>query len=137
MKLPTPRFVYETLNPEIYHGRRAKRPFFEGWYFRVVDVTQKNSWAIIPGIYKDHDPALDEAFVMVLDGRSNQVFYHDYPVSEFAASLESFNIRVGPNYFAAEYLTLNLPNLRGHLVFHGLTPWPISWRAPGIMGWYG
>jgi hypothetical protein len=137
MKLPTPRYIYETLNPEIYHGQRARRPLFEGWYFKVVDQSQKNSWAIIPGIYKDHDSTLDEAFVMVLDGRSNLVFYHDYAVSDFAAGTESFNLRIGPNYFAAEYLTLNLPILRGHLVFRGLTRWPISWRAPGIMGWYG
>jgi hypothetical protein len=137
MKLPTPRYIFETLHPAIYHGRRARRPFFEGWYFKVTDGAQENAWAIIPGIYKDHDPALDEAFVMFLDGRSSQVFYHAYPVSEFAASEERFNIRVGPNFFAAEYLTLNLPNLRGHLVFEGLRPWPISWRSPGIMGWYG
>ncbi len=137
MKLLTPRFIYETLNPDIYHGRRAKRPFFEGWYFKVIDYVQENSWAIIPGIFKDRDPANDEAFVMVLDGCSNQVFHHQYPVSEFAASRDSFNIRVGPNYFAAEYLSLNLPSLSGHLTFLDPSPWPISWRAPGIMGWYG
>jgi len=137
MKFFPSRYIFETLNPDIYHGRRAKPPFFEGWYFKVIDEAQDNSWAIIPGIYKDQDPELEEAFVMVLDGRSNQVFHHHYPVSEFVSSEESFNIRVGPNFFAAEYLTLNLPNLRGHLNFHGLSPWPISWRAPGIMGWYG
>lgn len=137
MRLPTPRYIFETLHPEIYHGHRARRPFFEGWYFKVVDAEQDNAWAIIPGIYKDHDPALDNAFVMVLDGRSNQVAYHDYPVSDFAAARDSFIIRVGPNSFASEYLTLNLPRLRGHLTFDGLAPWPVSWRAPGIMGWYG
>jgi tocopherol cyclase len=136
MRLPTRRTIFETLHPDIYHGLRAGRPFFEGWYFKVIDGAQENAWAIIPGIYKDYDPALDEAFVMVLDGRSNQVTFHTYPVSEFAASRNNFNIRIGPNFFAAEYLTLNLPNLRGHLSFQGLNPWPVSWRAPGIMGWY-
>ena len=126
MRLPVRRYLFKTLHPDIYHGRRARRPFFEGWYFKVVDDAQENSWAIVPGIFKDHDPALDEAFVMILDGRSYQVSYHDYPVSEFAVSRESFNIRIGPNYYAAEYLTLNLPNLRGYLVFHELKPWPIS-----------
>jgi hypothetical protein len=124
------------LHPDIYHGRRARRPFFEGWYFKVVDAAQENAWAIIPGIYRDHDPALDEAFVMILDGRSNQVAYHAYPVSDFVASRDSFDIRVGPNHFTAGHLTLNLPDLRGQVRFHGLTPWPVSWRAPGIMGWY-
>ncbi len=137
MRLPTPRYIFETLHPEVYHGHRARRPFFEGWYFKVVDAAQDNFWAIIPGVYKDHDPALDDAFVMVLDGRSNRVAYHDYPATDFAAGRDSFTIRVGPNFFASEYLTLNLPTLSGHLTFDGLAPWPVSWRAPGIMGWYG
>jgi tocopherol cyclase len=137
MKLPSRRYIFETLHPDIYHGRRAKRPFFEGWYYKVIDGNGGDAWAIIPGIFKDHQPQRNEAFVMILDGRSNQVFYHNYPVSQFAAGENSFNLRIGPNFFAAEYLTLNLPNLQGHLSFHGLTPWPVSWRAPGIMGWYG
>jgi hypothetical protein len=136
MKMPLLRHIYETLHPDIYHGRRARRPFFEGWYFKISDNPGKNAWAIIPGIYKDRDPSLDEAFVMILDGRSNQVSYHDYPVSEFMANEDSFNIRVGSNFFAADHITLNLPNLHGHLQFHDLSPWPVSWRAPGIMGWY-
>lgn len=136
MRLPTRRYIFETLHPDIYHGRHARRPFFEGWYFKAVTETKHAAWAIIPGIYRDDDPARDEAFVMVLDGRSNQVFYYDYPVSEFAAGRNGFHIRIGPNFFAGDYLTLNLPNLRGHLLFQGLKPWPISWRAPGIMGWY-
>lgn len=136
MRWPTPRYIFETLHPDIYHGSRGKRPFFEGWYFKVIDDTGDNAWAIIPGIFRDHQPQRDEAFVMVLDGRLNQVFYHRYPTSEFNAAKDSFNIRVGPNFFSTSYLTLNLPNLHGHLAFQSLTPWPVSWRAPGIMGWY-
>jgi hypothetical protein len=137
MKLPTSRYIYETLHPSIYHGHHAKRPFFEGWYFKVIDDLGNNTWAIIPGIFRDHNPQRDEAFVMVLDGRLNEVFYFNYPVSEFAAGIKRFNLRIGPNFFATHFLTLNLPNLHGHLTFHRLTPWPVSWRAPGIMGWYG
>lgn len=124
------------MRPDIYHGRSRKPPFFEGWYFKLVDSAEENAWAVIPGIYRDLDAALDHAFVMVLDGRSQQVTYHRYAVSSFAAARESFFIRAGPNFFAADYLTLNLPMLSGHLNFLGRTPWPVSWRAPGIMGWY-
>lgn len=137
MQLPGSRFIYETLHPEIYHGRRAGRPYFEGWYFKLVDGARRNAFAVIPGIYRDHNPARDEAFVMLLDGRSQQVVYHRYAAAEFAAARDTFHIRVGPNLFGADFLTLNLPQWRGHLSFLGRTPWPVSWAAPGIMGWYG
>jgi hypothetical protein len=136
LELPFSRFINQTLHPGIYHGRGVKAPFFEGWYFKLVDGARETAWAVIPGIYKDRDPALDQAFVMVLDGRSQQVTYHGYPVSDFAAARDAFQIRVGPNLFAADFLTLNLPDLQGHLTFHDCAPWPVSWRAPGIMGWY-
>lgn len=131
------RYLYQTLHPEIYHGYEASAPFFEGWYFKLVDSTRENLWAIIPGIYRDRDPALDHAFVMTLNGRGHEVTFHRYPVSAFAAARDTFHIRIGPNLFATDFLTLNLPGCHGHLTFSELTPWPVSWRAPGIMGWYG
>jgi hypothetical protein len=137
MSLPFSRFIYETLHPEIYHGQSAKAPFFEGWYFKLVDHAQEQAWAVIPGLYRGREPAKDHAFVMVLDGRSHQVTYHRYPTTAFAAARDSFHIRIGPNLFAADFLTLNLPDLQGHLSFHGRVTWPVTWTAPGIMGWYG
>ena len=131
------RYITQTLRPEAYHGQHARPPFFEGWYFKLVDAAAENAWAVIPGIYRDRSPALDHAFVMVLDGRAQQVAYHRYPTSAFDAAEDSFHLRIGPNLFAAGFLTLNLPRLAGHLTFQGRTPWPVTWSSPGIMGWYG
>jgi hypothetical protein len=34
--------------PEIFHCRRTKKDFFEGWYFKMVDYSEKNACAVIP-----------------------------------------------------------------------------------------
>ena len=130
------RKIIETLRPDIYHGRKAKAPFFEGWYFKLVDAAETQSWAVIPGIYRDTQAHLDQAFVMVVDGEGHDVAFHRYPVSSFRAAKGHFYIQVGPSLFAADYLTLNLPGMSGHIRFIEKTSWPVSWRAPGIMGWY-
>ncbi len=121
--------------PEIYHGNGKRPPFFEGWYYKCV-AADGRSFAIIPGIYKGVNAAHSTAFVMVLDGRTHQATFHRFPVTQFVGSDTQFLTRIGSNLFTADYLTLNLPNLQGHLTFRGRTPFPATWRTPGIMGWY-
>ena len=52
----------------------------------------------------------------------------------------SFDLRVGPNHFSAHEigLAIDTPERRlvGCLRFDGVVPWPVTWRAPGIMDWY-
>ncbi|MCO5206913.1 MAG: tocopherol cyclase family protein [Anaerolineae bacterium] len=129
-------FIRTTLQPTAYHGHKQSPPFFEGWYFKLVDATAQYSWAVIPGIYKGVDPAHSQAFVMVLDGRTHAVTTHRFPVSAFRAATDAFLIQVGGNLFSAESVSLNLPTLSGHLRFHNVTSWPVTLRSPGIMGWY-
>ena len=38
-------------DPSPYHGEKYKRPFFEGWYNKLV-TDDDQSLAIIPGIYR-------------------------------------------------------------------------------------
>jgi len=38
-------------DPSAYHGGKNKRPFFEGWYNKLV-TDDDQSLAIIPGIYR-------------------------------------------------------------------------------------
>jgi len=130
---------YETLHPEIYHGRKTnKRPFFEGWYFKIVDARSETAWAIIPGIYrgKDGNSTRDEAFIMTLDGRAPpKATYHSFPTDQFQADERIFDVTIGEkNRFRSDGLTLDLPELSGTLTFLGAIPWPVSIFAPGIMG---
>lgn len=127
------QFIRSTLNPTAYHGTNQTAPFFEGWYFKLVDATQRMTFAIIPGIYKGKDA---HAFIMVLDGRTHEVTTIRFPVDEFRAATSRFAIQIGGNTFTDRSLTLNLPNLQGELRFDAITPWPVTLASPGIMGWF-
>lgn len=127
------------LHPERYHGplRGQRSPFFEGWYFKVVDATGRHRFAFIPGIFWSNRP---HAFVQVLDGASGVAHYHEYPVGAFHAAEDSFAVRVEANHFNGDGIVLDIDRpdqrLSGSLHFDGVVPWPVTLTAPGIMGWY-
>jgi tocopherol cyclase len=134
------RFIRETMNPAGYHGRGKQAPYFEGWYYKLVDATEQHRYAIIPGVFFGHDEARNHAFVQVSDGSTGAVTYHSYRLSEFSASQEGFDIRVGPNRFTAHNLALDIHTadrtVRGEVRFPEIAPWPVRVCSPGIMGWY-
>ncbi|HZW05062.1 MAG TPA: tocopherol cyclase family protein [Anaerolineaceae bacterium] len=138
--IPMLRFIRSTLTPSAYHGHGRRPPFFEGWYFKLVSADRSRRWVAIPGIFKSQDPAKAHAFVQVLDGQTGSVSYHRYPVGDFWAAADRFEIRIGPNAFSAEALRLDIDGegrrIRGALRFTGGAAWPVSLISPGIMGWY-
>ncbi len=131
------RQLRTTLNPAWYQGWGRKRPYFEGWYFKLVDAATRQRYAIIPGIFKSADP---HAFIQVLNGQTGAAFYHRFPREMFWAADNKFEIHIGGNRFAADGLTLNIATpeqtIRGEVRLGDLTPWPVTLAAPGIMGWY-
>jgi tocopherol cyclase len=137
MQIP---FVGQTLRPAAYHGHGKKPPFFEGWYFKVVDASERWRYAIIPGVFLGADSSKSHSFVQVLDGATGQATYHPYPLGDFRAAADSFDIQVGPNHFTAEQLSVEIEDqqrsLRGELRCAPVTPWPVTLTSPGIMGWY-
>lgn len=134
------RFIYTTLHPDIYHGHGKKPPFFEGWYFKVIDASHQHRFAIIPGIFLAEDPAQNHSFVQVLDGMTGRTTYHQYPADAFWAHRERFEVKVGANTFSADRLTLDINDdqlsISGELAFESRVPWPVTLSSPGIMGWY-
>jgi hypothetical protein len=131
----------QTLHPERYHGKGRKPPFFEGWYYKLVDRTEQHRYAVIPGIYLSEDAGEEHSFVQVLDGAAGTATYHRYPATAFSAAPRALDIRVGPNRFTTESLSLDIDTqeqaLQGEVRFGALTPWPVTLLSPGIMGWYG
>lgn len=129
------------LHPEWYHGRHKKPPFFEGWYYKLVDAAEQHRYAVIPGIFLSDDPHQQHAFVQILDGMAGRVTYHRYPADAFWAARDAFDIRVGSNRFTADFIELDLSSgeqtLSGRVEFEGVVPWPVTLSSPGIMGWYG
>ncbi|QKJ20453.1 tocopherol cyclase family protein [Microbacterium hominis] len=128
-------------HPEAFHGDGVRKGFFEGWYVKLVSADRAQRWAVIPGVFRGLDAAGttdDEAFVQVLDGMTGRSWYHRYPLGDFAAAADGFDVRVGPNRFTSSGAVLDLPQLRGRIAFTTpLQPWPVTVREPGIMGWYG
>jgi tocopherol cyclase len=128
------------LHPERYHGHGRRPPFFEGWYYKLVDAAGEARYAVIPGVFLSEDPAVAHAFVQVLDGSTGDATYHRYPVDAFRAARRSLHVQVGPNRFTDRVVELDLEGhgrvVRGRVELGRLEPWPVRVWSPGIMGPY-
>jgi hypothetical protein len=130
--------LQRVLHPAWYHGHGVAPPFFEGWYYKLVDATEAHRFAIIPGIFKSRDPAERHAFVQVLDGTASHATYHRYPAADFRAAEDALDIGIGANAFTYDGIALAIEtperSITGALQFEGLTPWPVTLLSPGVMG---
>ena len=99
------RWIYETLHPEIYHGHDRRPPYFEGWYYRLINAAEDQRYAIIPGIFLG---ANRHAFIQVLEGHTRRTAYHTFPVEQFHADRQHFEVRVGESVFTRQGLQLAL-----------------------------
>ena len=133
-------FWTTVLNPDWYHGHGqmgGKRPYFEGWYFKLIDATTQHKYAIIPGVFLGKDP---HAFIQVLNGTTKEAFYHRYPLSHFWAADDAFEVHIGASRFNRHAMSLLIDTpqqkIEADLQFGGGQPWPVSLGSPGIMGWY-
>jgi hypothetical protein len=128
------------LHPAWYQGYNKRPPYFEGWYFKLVDPSQRHRLAVIPGIFKATDPGDSHAFIQVLDGVSGGAAYHEYPMEAFRGTAQGFDVRIGANHFTLERITLEVEceacSLAGSLDLVGPTPWPVTLISPGVMGWF-
>ena len=126
--------------PALYHGRGQRPPFFEGWYFKLVDASQQHRYAIIPGVFVGREKGSSHAFVQTLDGATGRTIYHRYPLEAFAAQRGAFDIRIGSNRFRTDRILLDIDRpegqVCGELHFSGGMPWPVTLTSPGIMGPY-
>lgn len=129
-----------TWQPAGYHGHRRRPPFFEGWYVKLVDASERHRYAVIPGIFVSDDPDRHHAFVQVLDGVTGDASYHRYPAGAFEAAPDVFDVRVGPNRFSASGIHLDIDDeqhrIVGDVAFGALDPWPVRPWSPGVMGPY-
>jgi hypothetical protein len=134
------RYFRSTLNPAWYQGLGKKPPLFEGWYFKLIDASEAHRYAIIPGIFLSTDAGKSHAFVQVLNGRTGQTVYQEFPIDAFWSADDAFEIHVGPNQFSTHRMFLDLEtsdlDVKGDLGFESPSPWPVTLVSPGIMGWY-
>ncbi len=125
-----------TLHPTRFQGWGRTRNYFEGWYFKLVVPGQNLAYAFIPGISYAAD-GTGHAFVQVLNGVAATSAYHRYATEEFQPAEDRFALRLGPHFFSAERVAIDLPGLQLDLHFDAVKPWPKRLLAPGVMGWYG
>ena len=132
-------FIRGVAHPEAFHGTGKTGGFFEGWYIKLVSADLMQRWAVIPGVFKGLDAGgEDTAFVQILDGLTGRSWFHKFPLAEFEAATNKFEVRVGSNTFNSSGVHLDLPQLQGSLTYAtALDPWPVTFTEPGIMGWYG
>ena len=129
------RRIRSLFNPEHFQGWGRKSKYFEGWYFKVVSADEGSAFAIIPGVAIDTD-GKGQSFVQVLDGRNIAAVYHKFDFDKFIASTRHFNVSINNNHFSEDSISLDLPELKGKLIFSGNVRWPKPWYSPGIMGPY-
>lgn len=121
--------------PNRYHGWGRTSNYFEGWYFKFVDPTEQYAFALIPGIAMGPE-GNQQAFIQRLDGKAGKAAFHEYPAEDFQPEFDRFAVQVKDNFFTANEMQLNLPELKGRLTFENGYSWPKMLGAPGIMGWY-
>ncbi len=135
-----PLGLHTTLHPECYHGRGQRPPFFEGWYYKLVDATGEHPLALIPGVFRGRDASERHAFVQVLDGARGTAHYCRFPESRFAVEPRALDARVANSRFTSERISLDIQEpdcqLTGELRLGPLTAWPATAASPGVMGWY-
>ena len=113
--------------------REGSPPYFEGMYVKVTDDSGLTLAFIVGAFY---GRAEAHAFILTLDeaGRARQF---KFPLSEFHASSDVFDMRIGANSFSSAGMVVDLEGVAtGRLTFEGTTPWPITLVEPGVMGWF-
>ena len=127
--------IHAIWNPHVYHGWGRSKKFFEGWYYKIVDNSQTNAFAIIPGIAMDEN-GNKQSFIQVLDGKNLKADYFKFDSNEFKPTPKKHDLYIAENHFSMTDISLNLPNLQGTLIFKNLFPWSNTFLSPGIMGPY-
>lgn len=127
--------VKSIFNPPFYQGWGKTAKYFEGWYFKVVDPSEKYAFAIIPGIAMD-EKGNSHAFIQVLDGKKKTAVYHRFETEDFKPATDRFELDLNQNKFSNHKLLLDLPGISANLNFENNVPWPNPWYSPGIMGPY-
>lgn len=125
--------------PEVYQGKGDMKRYFEGWYFKIVDKSEKNVYAIIPGVSFDKE-GNTHAFIMFFDGIKASMNYFRFDIAKFHYSKKCFQVEIGENSFHLNGFDLKInsddQNIRGKIEFKNSIPWPVKPLSPGAMGWY-
>lgn len=124
----------------LYQGEGKAKQYFEGWYYKIVDKTEKNIFAVIPGVSRGESLEDSHCFLQFFDGINCTSHYIKYPIHDFSVSKDRAVIRIGDNYFTPKGMILNAEGdgvkIEGKLDLKEMYLWPSSLKEPNSMGWY-
>jgi len=122
----------------MFQGQYKRKNYFEGWYYKLIDSSKKNVWAIIPGIAYGESENDGHAFIQVIEANTCKVHYFKYDINDFNFSNKDFNVQIENNYFNRNGIVLDLKDkttsIKGELSFNNIVPFPKKFYSPGIMG---
>jgi len=118
-----------------YSGPSRLVPYFEGWYQRQVTADKSRSLAVILGLSLAPDP---HAFIQLLAGPGDRVEKFRFPLDEFRARRDRYEVVLGSNRFTVDGFELDIDQdgerIRGRLEFRDRVDYPATFWSPGIMG---
>lgn len=134
--------------PDVYQGGTRRSHYFEGWYFKLVDRSEENAIAIIPGISLGGGPLGEgrpHSFIQLIIGATGETHYYEFPLEAFRYHPHRFEVVLDRSRFRHDGIELRLRRLTGAAgVLEGSVrfaeppprPWPVTLLRPGIMGPY-
>jgi len=130
--------IRRIFNPEIYQGKYKSRNYFEGWYYKIIDKSSQNIFAIIPGVSITKEGK--HAFIQFINANTGLTKYLNYKIDDFHYSERELEISINNNHFNKLGLTLDFSSedisVYGNVNFTNIVPFPKSILNPGIMGPY-
>ncbi len=136
--------IYTLFHPEVFQGRRKSSSYFEGWYIKMSTCPGRSRQkaeviSLIPGVSLD-SAGMKHSFIQVISSAEGRSWYVPFGYEEFAADKKKFSISIGGNSFSEAGVSVDIAyedlRLTADVTFTGLSPFPVTASAPGIMGWY-
>lgn len=128
------------INPDLYHGSKKSKNFFEGWYFKIVDKNNLYKFAFIPGISYGDYPCHHHSFIQIVNGYDNTYDYKKFTEKSFRFNNDRFKISIDSNTFSLDGINLHLryknKYIIGDIKFKNIAKWPDTTVNPGSMGFY-
>lgn len=125
-------------NAPMFQGRLSNKHYFEGWYYKIVDGSEKHTLAFIFGIRLDKKQNDSHVFIQFFNGEKDDAYYWKYDIKDFWASTKQFESKIGKTVISATTLSLDIDQpevkIKGDLSFKNLVPWPKTMLAPSVMG---
>ena len=137
-------YYNKLINPILFQGKKKRKNYFEGWYYKQVSKDEKNAISIIPGISLFEDDV--HSFVQYIFSNSdilgNKIIngYARYDYKDFQFNNDPFQINVSDNVFTESDININLKdeanNISGVLSYGPLTNIKRNLIMPNIMGYF-